>query len=660
MLFFASSIKKKTNSYLRFGKVLGLFFLFNACLFKTPDNPEHLMLPRAIPVEDFFKNPERSAFLLSPDGNRLAFLAPYQSRKNIFVQELGDTKTVRRLSSVTDRDLSGFFWVNNDYLVYVRDDGGDENFHLFSIKYDGSEEKNLTPFAGVKVNIIDDLEDDEEHLLIATNQRNPQIFDPYRLNIKTGKLEILAENPGNITNWITDHEGKLRIAIATDGVNSSILYRKEETDMFRSVLQTDFKQTVMPMYFDFEGKEEVYALSNLGRDKTAIVKMDIAQGKELELIFQHPDVDVSYMSYSRKRRVPTTISYITWKRQYKFVDKEVEQLYRHLERELPGVEIVLSSTNKAEDRFIIRTFSDRSLGAYYLYDASDKKLEKIAEVSPWLAEEELAPMKPISYTSRDGQTIHGYLTLPLGLEAKNLPVVVNPHGGPWARDVWTFNPEVQFLANRGYAVLQVNFRGSTGYGRHFWELSFGEWGLKMQDDVSDGVQWLLSQGIAHPKRIAIYGGSYGGYSTLAGITFSPDLYACAVDYVGVSNLFSFLESIPPYWEPYREMLYEMVGDPKNEEDSARLHATSPVFHVEKIKAPLLIAQGAKDPRVKQAESDQMVEALRQRGVDVEYILKENEGHGFRNEENRFEFYSKMELFLQKHLGGRVGSTLAGE
>jgi dipeptidyl aminopeptidase/acylaminoacyl peptidase len=325
-------------------------------------------------------------------------------------------------------------------------------------------------------------------------------------------------------------------------------------------------------------------------------------------------------------------------------------LYQTIESQLATKdEIVITSTNEAEDRFIIRTFSDRTLGNYYYYDTKLGKVEQIAEVSPWLKKEHLAEMKPIQYTTRDGLVIQGYLTLPKGREPKKLPVVINPHGGPWARDVWTFNPEVQFLANRGYAVLQMNFRGSTGYGRKFWEASFGQWGLKMQDDITDGVNWLIEQGIADPKRIAIYGGSYGGYATLAGITFTPDLYACGIDYVGVSNLFTFLGSIPSYWEPYRKMLYEMVGDPNKPEDKKRLEATSPVFHVQRIKAPLLIAQGAKDPRVNKNESDQMVEALRKRGVEVQYILKEEEGHGFNNEENKFEFYRAMEEFLAKHL-----------
>ena len=282
-----------------------------------------------------------------------------------------------------------------------------------------------------------------------------------------------------------------------------------------------------------------------------------------------------------------------------------------------------------------------------MFDATTGSLTKLVDVAPWLKEDQLAHMKPIEYQSRDGLTIHGYLTLPLGREAKNLPVVINPHGGPWFRDTWGFNPEVQFLANRGYAVLQMNFRGSTGYGRKFWEASFKQWGQKMQDDITDGVQWLVKQGIADPKRVAIYGGSYGGYATLAGVTFTPDLYAAAVDYVGVANMFTFMKTIPPYWKPFLDQMHAMVGDP--EKDKALLEAASPVMHADKIKTPLFVAQGAHDPRVNKAESDQMVAALKKRGVDVEYMVKENEGHGFHNEENRFDFYEAMEKFLAKYL-----------
>jgi len=309
--------------------------------------------------------------------------------------------------------------------------------------------------------------------------------------------------------------------------------------------------------------------------------------------------------------------------------------------------VAFTSGNKAEDKYIIAAYNDRTQGKRYFYDRATGKLTFLAEVTPWLKEGDLAEMKPVSYTSRDGLTINGYLTLPRGRAPRNLPVVVNPHGGPWDRDAWSFNPEVQFLANRGYAVFQPNYRGSTGYGRKFWEAGFKQWGRAMQDDITDGVQWLVKEGIADPKRIAIYGGSYGGYSTLAGVTYTPDLYAAAVDYVGVSNLFTFMDTIPPYWKPYLDMMHEMVGDPV--QDKALLTAFSPAFHADRIRTPLFIAQGANDPRVNKDESDQMVAALRKRGVAVEYMVKDNEGHGFQNEENRLDFYAAVERFLGKYL-----------
>lgn len=644
-------------------KQFSLYFLlcfassFVGCLFKT--DPETTTPPslqiedtsmiRQIPLEDFFRNPERSLYKLSPSGKYLAFLAPYQNRKNIFVQEIFSEET-RQITWSEQRDINDFFWADDDILLYTRDFAGDENYHIFSVNRSGGREYDLTPFEGVRAELIDDMPHDPLYILVGLNKRDPQSFDAYRLNVRTAELKLIAENPGTITSWLSDHEGNLRLGIATDGVNSSILYREHDRDSFKQVLSTNFKETVYPLYFDFDNGSTVYALSNKGRDKLAAVRLDLKTGRELQLIYSHPDVDLSYMSYSRKHKRLSTISYITWKREYHFLDKEVQKLYKRFEKELPGYELVISSTNTEEDRFILRSYSDRSLGAYYLYDSPTDSLHKLAEVSPWLDEEKLAPMKPISFKSRDGLKIHGYLSLPLNKEAKKLPVIVNPHGGPWARDSWTFNPEVQFLANRGYAVLQINFRGSTGYGRKFWEASFKQWGLKMQDDISDGVQWLIDQGIADPKRIAIYGGSYGGYATLAGLAFTPNLYAAGIDYVGVSNLFTFIASIPPYWKPYLEQLHEMVGNPENPEDSARLRASSPVFHADSIRAPLLIAQGANDPRVKQAESEQMVEAMRQRGIEVEYILKTDEGHGFRNQENRFELYRRMEVFLDKHLG----------
>ncbi len=602
-------------------------------------------------VEDFFRTPEKVAFQLSPNGGYLAYLGPYERRQNIFVQKLGEDKAVR-ITNETERDIGGYFWSSDKRLVYVKDSGGDENFRLFAVDRDGAHPKDLTPFEGVKIQLIDDLEDIEDELIIGMNKNNPMLFEPYRINIRTGEYTQLAENTDPqepVTAWITDHDGRLRIAIKTiAGVNHSLLYRASEDEDFRVVITTNFKESMEPIFFEFDNGSIVYAVSNIGRDRSEIVRFDLSSGKEAgEAVFAHPEVDAGSLIYSRKRKVVTGAVYTTWKREIRFFDQQRKELQERLERELPGYEVVVTNSNKAEDKFMVRTYSDRSLGAYYYYDQQADRLEKIVEVSPWLNEEDMSPMKPIQYTSRDGLTIHGYLTLPKGKPSRMLPVVVNPHGGPWVRDSWGYNPEVQLLASHGYAVLQVNYRGSTGYGRAFWQKGFKQWGRTMQDDITDGVKWLTGEGIADPRRVAIYGASYGGYATLAGITFTPELYACGVDYVGVSNLFTFMNTIPPYWKPYLEMLYEMVGHP--EHDKELLEAGSPVFHINRIEAPLFVVQGANDPRVNIDESDQIVRSLRSRGIDVPYMVKYNEGHGFSNEENRFEFYKAMLGFLERHV-----------
>ena len=602
-----------------------------------------------IPMKDFFRNPVKVAYSISPNGEYLAFMQPWEQRLNVFVEKIGSGQATR-VTSAKARDIAGYAWKGDNRIVYIQDTGGDENFRLYAVGIDGSNPKDLTPFEKVRAQIIDNLEQNGTEILVGLNKRNPQIFDVYRINVNTGAMEMIAENPGNYTGWGTDWDGKLRIAITTDGVNSSVLVRNTETEKFAPLVTTSFKETFAPLVFTSDNKQ-LYVSTNIGRDKTAIVKYDVENKKELEKIYEHPEVDVTSLLSSRKRRVITGVSYTTDKSQYHFIDKQRADLQKDLERRLPGYEVRLAGCNREEDKCLVRSFTDRSRGAYYFYDLKAKDFRKLADISPWLNEQDMAPMKPIKYQSRDGLTINGYLTLPKGVAARNLPVVVNPHGGPWFRDQWGYNPEVQFLANRGYAVLQVNFRGSTGYGRKFWEASFKQWGKAMQNDITDGVQWLIKEGIADPKRVGIYGGSYGGYATLAGLTFTPDLYAAGVDYVGVANLFTFIKTIPPYWKPYLEMIYEMVGHPERDKDL--LTAASPVFHSAKIKVPLLIAQGANDPRVNKAESDQMVEALKARGIEVPYIVKSNEGHGFSNEENRFEFYRAMEDFLGKHLGGRV-------
>jgi len=606
--------------------------------------------PPRFDLEDFFKNPEKAYFKISPGGQFISFTAPYESRMNLFIQEIGQD-SIQQITFETDRDIAGYLWANDNRILYIKDEDGNEDFKLYGVNRDGRNPKCLTCFEGVRTQIIDDLPDQPTEVIIGLNKRSAQVFDPYRLNIETGEMKLLAENPGNIVGWITDHDGKLRAAFAiTDGVNQTVLYRDHEEDEFKEVLTTSWRDNFNPHFFTFDNKM-LYVSSNLGRDKEEIVIFDPQTGEEVETLYKNDEVDVSGLQYSRKRKVLLSASYTTDKRQYHFFDEDAQIQYEFLQQELPGYEIYISATDTAETKFVVRTYSDRSRGAYYFLDSETNELSKIADISPWLNEDDLAEMKPISYQSRDGLTIHGYLTLPKGYEAKNLPVVINPHGGPWHRDYWGFNPEVQLLANRGYAVLQMNFRGSTGYGKEFWLKSVKQWGRSMQDDITDGVNWLINKGIADPERIAIYGGSYGGYATLAGLTFTPDVYACGIDYVGVSNMFTFMNTIPPYWEPMRELFYELVGDPV--EDSLLLAEVSPVFHADKIQVPLFIAQGANDPRVNKAESDQMVEALKQRGIEVEYMVKDNEGHGFRNEENRFDFYRAMDAFLAEHIGDSV-------
>ncbi len=611
-----------------------------------------LLLPRParaddplIPMEDFFRNPEQSGFQLSPNGEYISFMKPWERRMNIFIQKIGAEEAVR-VTSATERDIPAYFWSGNDRIVYLQDRGGDENYRLYAVSTDGTESRELTPFENTRVTIVDSLEEQDDFILIGMNRRDQRLFDVYRLNLETGELTLLEENPGDIAGWMTDHDGKLRVAVRSDGVNTSLLYRDKEDKPFRNILTTDFRESVSPLFFTFDN-EKLYVASNLGRDKSAIFVFNPRTVEHEELLFEHPDVDVSSLFRSRKRKVITGTGFTTDRFRYHFFDEERAALQNELEERLPGDEVVVASMSRDETKVLVYAGSDRTRGTYFFFDRETKNFRKLAELAPWLPKERMAPMTPVSYVSRDGLTIHGYLTLPPGKEPKNLPVVIHPHGGPWVRDGWGFDPQVQFLASRGLAVLQMNFRGSTGYGRAFWEAGFKEWGRSMQDDITDGVLWLVEQGIADPERVGIYGASYGGYAVLAGLAFTPDLYACGVDYVGVSNIFTLLETIPPYWELGRQMLYEKIGHP--EKDKELLKAASPVFHADRITAPLFVAQGANDPRVKKAESDQIVEALRSRGIEVEYMVKENEGHGFRNEENRFDFYRAMERFLATHL-----------
>lgn len=605
-----------------------------------------------IPLEDFFKDSPKAGFQLSPDGKHLSFLAPVNGCMNVFVQSLEDeNQEEKQLTFVEDRNLHGYYWNDNQRLLFMKDTNGDENFHLYGVNIDGSDLRCYTPFDGVRITIIDDLEDQPDEIIIGMNQRNPEVFDPYRLNLQTGELTQLAENPGNWQGWLTDNNGALRsVTAVVDGVNTQILYRDNEDEDFRPVLTTNFKTSVNFFMFTADNRY-VYAATNMGRDKLALVLMDPATCEEVEVLYENPTYDISNISYSRKRKKLLGVfctAHCEPVRHY--FEEEEEQFMRKIRAFFPGMQCGLADNDKAEENYLIYVGNDNYRGAYYFYNIHDEAPRLVRELAPWLEAKDLGRCFPFTYETRDQLTVEAYLYLPNGYkidDPQRLPMVVNPHGGPWARDYYGYSSEAQFLANRGYAVLRMNFRGSTGYGRHFLEQSYKQWGKKMQDDITDGVKYLIKKGWADEKRIAIYGASYGGYATLAGLAFTPDLYKCGIDYCGVSNLFTFMNTIPPYWRPMLEMMYEQVGNPETEQEL--LAAASPALHANKIVAPLFIAQGAKDPRVNKDESDQMVEALRKQGVEVEYMVKDNEGHGFSSEENRFDFYRAMEKFLAQYL-----------
>src|SRR5687767_14500185 len=419
----------KTKTFVLLIQLLLLIFMTATAQMKVQTN--HKVAP-LIPMMDFFRNPEKVAYSLSPNGEYLAFLQPWEKRLNVFVEKIGSGQATR-VTSAKERDISGYAWKGDSRIVYVQDTGGDENYRLYAVGIDGSNPKDLTPFEKVRAQIIDRLERNENEILVGLNKRDARIHDVYRINVNTGEMQMIAENPGNYTGWGTDWDGNLRIATTTDGVNTSLMMRKTEADKFAPVVTTTFRETISPLVFTPDNSQ-VYVATNIGRDKTAIVKYDVENKKELEKIFEHPEVDVTNLLSSRKRRVITGVSYTTDKPHYHFIDKQRADLQKDLERRLPGFEVRLQGCNLEEDKCLVRTFTDRSLGSYYFYDLKSKDFRKLADVSPWINEQHMASMKPIKYQSRDGLTIHGYLTLPKGVAPRNLPVVVNPHGGPWYRD----------------------------------------------------------------------------------------------------------------------------------------------------------------------------------------------------------------------------------
>ncbi|MDB5286433.1 MAG: hypothetical protein JWR05_1382 [Mucilaginibacter sp.] len=600
---------------------------------------------RQIPVSVFFKTPEKSFFKISPDGKYISYLRPYKDKQNIYIKSLA-TGAEQMATSFQDYSVRDYSWTYNNQLVFSQDIIADDVYKLFALDVATHKLKNLLSLEKVRIRIINRNRQQPDVVTISMNKRDPGNFDVYRLNVKTGELKPYIINPGNVTKWYSDPDGHIRLAKVSDGVDETILYRANDKAAFKPIIKNNFKDRVEPVAFT-GNKNYFYALSNVNRDKTAVVEINAENAKDEKVVYASDKADILDVVYSRNKHRLELAAWEEAKPQKHFLNEDVEKIYKSLAAKLKGNEIDIIDRDSAENKFIISTYTDKNPGSYYLYERTGDKLIKLADTNPQISASELCDVQPISFKARDGLLINGYLTVPQGKEKNNLPMVVMPHNGPWSRSSWDYNAELQFLANRGYAVFLVNYRGSTGYGKAFRNAGFKQVGGKIQDDITDGVHWLIANKIANPKKIAIFGGGFGGFSALYGLSFHPELYNCAIVKYGIFNLFTYLKDVPPFAKPYQQMTYEMIGNP--ETDAEQLRAISPVFHTDKIKSPLLIFQGAKDPQANISVLNQFVRELKNRNVPVIYRLKENERAFFKSEHNRMEMYAEIETFLDTNM-----------
>jgi dipeptidyl aminopeptidase/acylaminoacyl peptidase len=609
-----------------------------------------------IPLSVLFGNPERVRPTISPDGNQLAWIAPHEGVLNVWLAPVSiadgiDLAAARVITDDDDRGIRQFLWAHDGrHLLYVQDTGGDENWRLHDVDIQTMARRDLTPFDGVQTQFIGLERELPDEVLIGLNRDNPELHDVYRVNLTTGELTKEEENPG-FMGWIADAQLVIRGAVrpAPDG-GFDLLVRDGPGSDWRDLLSVpvDDAITTEPIAFSADG-QSLLITSSAGAQTARLVRLDVATGAA-EVLAEDPEADVSDVRIHPDTREPQIVALLKARTEYIVLDDSVADDFAAIRGLHPG-DPSLAGADDADVIWLVGFTNDTGPIPYYAYDRATKTARFLFEHQPELSRYELARMEPFSFQSRDGLTVHGYLTFPAG-GRENLPTVLNVHGGPWARDTWGFNPEAQWLANRGYLCVQVNFRGSTGYGKDFVNAGDRAWGAEMQNDISDAVAHVISQGWADPVRVAIYGGSYGGYAALAGAAFTPDLYCCAVDIVGPSNLITLIESVPPYWAPMIAMFHQRVGDPAKDADF--LWSRSPLSRAEAIRIPLLIAQGANDPRVKQAESEQIVAALSKAGIEHEYLLFPDEGHGFAKPENRLRFYAEADRFLARYLGGAAG------
>ncbi len=609
-------------------------------------------------VEDYFAKPRASTFRFSPDGKYMSYREKDENgKRHIYVKEISSGETKRAIEEKEEL-VRGYGWINNERLVFLMDQGGDENYHVYAVNLDGSNQKDLTPFEGVRADFSNLLKEDKAHIIVQMNKNNPQVFEPYKVNVETGEMQQLYKNEdatNPIMGYNFDKNGTLKaFTRIRDGVEQDIYYVNEEGkfSLFKSL---NWKDAFTIAQFDYATAypHDAYVVSNLNNDKAEVFLYDLKEDKVIKKVFSNDDYDVSNLEISRKRNYELDyFSYEGEKQVIVPVSDYYKKLHSKFEKQFEGEQYSIADYTDEEDNYLIYVTSDKLYGKYFSYNVDKDEFKELFNLMPQLNEDDMAEMRPITFESRDGITLHGYITLPkAALQGQKVPIIVNPHGGPQGvRDSWGFNPEAQLFASRGYATLQVNFRISGGYGKKFLESGFKEIGRKAMDDVEDGLQYVIDQGWVDKDKAAIYGGSHGGYAVLRGLTKTPELYACGVDYVGVSNLFTFMKTIPPYWKPYLKIIKEIWYDEDIAEEKAIMEEVSPVFQIDKIKKPLFVVQGANDPRVNIDESDQIVSALRAKGFEVPYMVKYDEGHGFGKEENSIHLYKAMMGFYAKHLG----------
>ena len=607
-----------------------------------------------IPREVLFGNPERANPLISPDGTQLGYLAPSNGVMNVWVRTLGQNDD-RVVTSDTKRGIRNFLWqYDNKHILYTQDVGGDENWRLYQVDLGTKQTKDLTPFEKVRVDVVAYDWKNPDTVLFQANKRDPKVFDVYQVDLKTGKIEMNTENPGDVAAWQADNDLQIRAAQVDQPDGGALIrVRNDVKAPWRELVKWGPDETFGQIGGFSPDNKKLWVASSLDANAAALLEFDLATGQR-RVIASDPQFDVEGLVTNPKTSALEIVTFIKQRAAYDFIDPKMKADYAVLQKVNHGDIVSLSRT--LDDSKWIATFaSDDAPVTHYLYDRATKQTTLLFTDRPALEKYKLASMKPIEYTARDGMSIYGYLSTPSGMEAKNLPMVLFVHGGPWARDVWGYNRYAQWLANRGYAVLQINFRGSTGYGKKYVNAGDRQWAGAMHTDLLDGKDWAVKQGVADAGKVCIMGGSYGGYATLAGVTFSPDAFACGVDIVGPSNLNTLLKTIPPYWSTLLSTFHKRMGDSEQV-----LSAQSPLFKANQIKAPLLIGQGANDPRVKRAESDQIVAAMHKNKKDVVYYVFPDEGHGFARPENNMAFNAAAENFLAKYLGGRAEPPSAAE